>query len=91
MSATFTSLLPEPCVDCEGNQISIGDTVYLPAGWTGTKPNPWRKAVVIGICMPCGKRPWISLEGYDLHNVPAYTVCLRNPVLCGHLEYYNPA
>jgi hypothetical protein len=89
MSIKFVSTIPQPCLDCEGNRINIGDLVYLPSGWTGIKPNPWRKALVIGICMPCGGNPWISLDGYDIHNVPAYITCLRDPATCGPLQYHN--
>ena len=71
---TYTSLYIDP-VDYRGNRIKCGDTVYLPNGWTGTKPNPWKSATVCGVCLVNG-RSWIDLDGYDLLRVLAYIVSL---------------
>jgi len=62
-------------VDCHGNRIKCGDTVYLADGWTGTKPNPWKPAVVCGVCLVNG-RTWLALDGYDQRMVPAHVVSL---------------
>ena len=57
--------------DCHNNPIRCGDVVYLPNGWTGTKPNPWSKVVVHGVSFING-RYWLDVDGYNIRQVPAH-------------------
>lgn len=94
-ASSFTAYECLPVHDCEGQIIKVGDFVYLSAGWTGTKPNPWIRVHVVGIAQPLGKRPWLNIEGYDMRTVPAYTTCKRQPVnedgTLARLNMANPA
>lgn len=80
-----------PATDCNGERIRVGDVVYLPAGWTGTKPNRWHGVVVGGITSPASGRPWLHIEGYDMRTVPAHIVCKYQPVPDGPVSAYVKA
>jgi len=69
---------PSP-LDCDGKRINCGDTVYIPMGWAGRKPNQWKPVEVCGVCTINGKW-YLDIDGYDITRIPDYVCCREQPV-----------
>jgi hypothetical protein len=64
--------------DCNGKQIKASSVVYLPNGWHGDKPNPWKKAYVVGLSIINGVY-YLELEGCETYRVIASVVSVVQP------------
>jgi hypothetical protein len=52
--------------------------VYLPDGWNGVHPRPWKAHLVCGISF-IGGRYYLDFDGYPVHQCAAHSVCVYNP------------
>ena len=77
MPVTFTNPNPLPS-DCNGNAVRVGMVVYLPDGWNGVKPRPWKAQVICGVSFISG-RYYLDFDGYPVNQCAANSVCVYNP------------